>query len=701
MSGVFKLRVSPTTVLYPLFITSLLLVILPLVRFLSPLLPVEAAIVGVLATTTGAFILARTKWKTAFLCIAFPLGFILLLALFSVFLSAIPAVSLHRLYLILKINRVPFFSVASFSALLSLVYARYPERRPLTALIVIFCGCLMLALQGPLSTPLFAHPLQAVGFLITGSLLLLVPLFFSTRSALRAALNTLLFILFLVPGILASHRLLTDSAVKNHGGLIQPTLFQFDFAPFLTLRNEIRLNEDLVLVAHVPPDAVSVFLRRMILGGWSPEQGFFEASPPDTQSIPRKLPTHPVELKDYGFNQRRSVDQEYFIVNFDPSSVIAMDYPTAIRPYRLWNTTSFKSGFAVTSSISPQFPVPIIFSDPPTGTSSEGLSAAELEFYTRIDPATKAMIDPLVSTITASAERYYETVFLVEHFLKNGDYRYSLRPGIAPDGDQLRWFLFDAKQGYCTYFAFSMCLMLRAAGIPSRLAVGFFILPDTGELDYYPVRGNTAHAWVEVFFPYWGWISFDPTTDQLADDQEAVFGSDKNPAEFMTLLKELIENRRSIRQDQEPLPQETSHPLWTFISELFHTKRGLVLFLCALGLCLIALFIHLYPFILLQRSRDPRRKIHIMVSLLTGRIPSHLRCIFPVHRHRKKTGETIPLPLSDTELEQFCILARKAIFGHTVDSDDAIHARILFMRLYTRYNPVNRIYRWITGRKKT
>lgn len=700
MSGVFKFRLSPITVLYPLFVASLLLVILPLVRFLSPLLPVEAIVVCVLASTTGGFILARTKWKTLFLCLSFPLGFLLLLALFSVFLSVFPAVSLHRLFLTLKINRVPLFCIACFSALLTLLYTRYPERRPLAALIAVSCGCLMLALQSPLSIQLFAHPLQAVGYLLAGSLLLLVPLFFSARPPLRALINTLLFLLFLVPGILTSHRLLTDSAVKNHGGLIQPTLFQFDFAPFLTLRNEIRLNEDLVLVAHVPPDAVSVFLRRMILGGWSPEQGFFEASPPEAPSLPRKLPTQPVELKDYGFNQRRSVDQEYFIVNFDPSSVIAMDYPTAIRPYRLWNTTSFKSGFAVTSSISPQFPVPIIFSDPPTGTTSEGLSAADLEFYTRIDSATKTMLEPLVSSITASAGRYYETVFLIEHFLKNGEYRYSLRPGIAPDGDQLRWFLFDAKQGYCTYFAFSMCLMLRAAGIPSRLAVGFFILPDTGELDYYPVRGNTAHAWVEVFFPYWGWISFDPTTDQLADDQEAVFGSDKNPAEFMTLLKELIENRRSIRHEQEPPSQELNTPLWTFFSTLFYARRGVLMLVCAASFCILALFVHLYPLILLHRSREPRRKIHIMMSLLAGRIPSSLRCILPVHTLHKKNRKTSPAITVDTELEQFCLLARKAIYGHTVDSEDAIHARILFNCLYSRYNLIHKIQRRITGIKK-
>ena len=77
--------------------------------------------------------------------------------------------------------------------------------------------------------------------------------------------------------------------------------------------------------------------------------------------------------------------------------------------------------------------------------------------------------------------------------------------------DPLANFLFERKQGHCEYFASSMAVMLRSLGIPARLVNGF----RTGEFNdltsQYVVRASNAHSWVEVFFPGYGWIAFDPT----------------------------------------------------------------------------------------------------------------------------------------------------------------------------------------------
>ena len=43
--------------------------------------------------------------------------------------------------------------------------------------------------------------------------------------------------------------------------------------------------------------------------------------------------------------------------------------------------------------------------------------------------------------------------------------------------------------------------------------------PLTG---YYEVRASDAHAWVEVFFPEYGWIPFDPTPGWERDPQSGV-----------------------------------------------------------------------------------------------------------------------------------------------------------------------------------
>jgi len=76
----------------------------------------------------------------------------------------------------------------------------------------------------------------------------------------------------------------------------------------------------------------------------------------------------------------------------------------------------------------------------------------------------------------------------------------------------------ERRTGYCEQFAGTMAVMLRELGIPSRVAVGFTPgVPDspeligTGQPVTYTVSQTNAHAWVEVLFPGYGWIAFEPT----------------------------------------------------------------------------------------------------------------------------------------------------------------------------------------------
>ena len=67
------------------------------------------------------------------------------------------------------------------------------------------------------------------------------------------------------------------------------------------------------------------------------------------------------------------------------------------------------------------------------------------------------------------------------------------------------------KAGYCEYYASTMAVLLREAGIPTRYVQGFRagdLDPLTGAITY---RNSDAHAWVQVYFPGYGWIDFDPT----------------------------------------------------------------------------------------------------------------------------------------------------------------------------------------------
>jgi hypothetical protein len=91
------------------------------------------------------------------------------------------------------------------------------------------------------------------------------------------------------------------------------------------------------------------------------------------------------------------------------------------------------------------------------------------------------------------------------------NYQYSLDVGTAVSASPVEDFLFTRKTGYCEHYATAMVVMLRTLGIPARLVTGFLpgLWNDFG--NYYSVRQQDAHAWVEVYFPRSGWVTFDPT----------------------------------------------------------------------------------------------------------------------------------------------------------------------------------------------
>jgi transglutaminase-like putative cysteine protease len=65
------------------------------------------------------------------------------------------------------------------------------------------------------------------------------------------------------------------------------------------------------------------------------------------------------------------------------------------------------------------------------------------------------------------------------------------------------------KRGFCQYYASTMAVLLRSMGVPSRIAAGFLPGQRDGQLE--TIRKSDAHVWVEVYFPSYEWVTFDPT----------------------------------------------------------------------------------------------------------------------------------------------------------------------------------------------
>jgi hypothetical protein len=125
---------------------------------------------------------------------------------------------------------------------------------------------------------------------------------------------------------------------------------------------------------------------------------------------------------------------------------------------------------------------------------------------------------PLYETardVTADQDTPYEaTVALLAWFRgEGGGFTYTEQPPVDLTKPPLVSFL-ETRQGYCQHFAGAMALMLRYLGIPARVAVGFTTgTYDAGRKEWV-VTDHNAHAWVEVYFPGFGWLQFDPTPNR-------------------------------------------------------------------------------------------------------------------------------------------------------------------------------------------
>lgn len=115
----------------------------------------------------------------------------------------------------------------------------------------------------------------------------------------------------------------------------------------------------------------------------------------------------------------------------------------------------------------------------------------------------------LAQRTTAGSASPYDKAVAVESYLRAMPYSLDL-PSPPPDRDAVDYFLFDARTGYCDYFASSMAVMLRSEGIPARVVSGY----ATGERQSdgsFLVKDSDSHTWVEVYFPGYGWVPFEPS----------------------------------------------------------------------------------------------------------------------------------------------------------------------------------------------
>ena len=129
--------------------------------------------------------------------------------------------------------------------------------------------------------------------------------------------------------------------------------------------------------------------------------------------------------------------------------------------------------------------------------------------YTELPSHLEKPVRDIADEVTAFAKTSYEKAAALQNYLRR-NFHYTLDVGEHPENiDFVTSFLLDTKEGYCTYFASAMTVLCRMAGLPARYVEGYLAEPnENGEA---LVTGMNAHAWTEVYFPGFGWLTFDAT----------------------------------------------------------------------------------------------------------------------------------------------------------------------------------------------
>lgn len=309
----------------------------------------------------------------------------------------------------------------------------------------------------------------------------------------------------------------------------------------------------------------------------------------------------------------------------------------------------------------------------------------------------------------------WDTVSDITYFVR-GTAEYSLNaPKNTTDRDFVLWFLEDAEYGYCTHFATAEVMLLRACGIPARLASGFLCNIRTAE-NWTAIKDSNAHAWVEVFDVHLGWIPVEatppgtasdginpddiivgvtptPSHDQTAPDTEEVTETDETaePDNTETVTEDVSPTETAPIQEEQTEPESADTAADTTdigthgdvpvdLSRLMRTIGRILLILTGIGAVLAI------P--ILFRQFGKKRVSALLTPAEEERNASALRLYRRCVSLARACGEDIPAALT--------AIAEKARFSQHLLSREELHVmaewyRVKCSQLQKQDKPLDRL----------
>lgn len=162
---------------------------------------------------------------------------------------------------------------------------------------------------------------------------------------------------------------------------------------------------------------------------------------------------------------------------------------------------------------------PVLFDSPDlqgiqvsrVGRGGNALTALQRQAYLQLPASKNERSRQLVSNFVAVSDNQLDVVKNISEYFLSNPFSYTLSPGLAESEHRVDEFLFETQLGFCAHYAGSVVFLLRGAGIPARVVLGYLGGEENPIGNYYSVYQYDAHAWVEFWIEGVGWLSIDPT----------------------------------------------------------------------------------------------------------------------------------------------------------------------------------------------
>ncbi len=329
----------------------------------------------------------------------------------------------------------------------------------------------------------------------------------------------------------------------------------FDLQRYTQLRGSLGRSNELLFAAHIdnffPNSEIPnpLYLTAFYYSRFDtltetfeqdsliPASDLFE---PDPSKLPLFFPKYDSSVLAYALTEklRRTVDIEVYKKQLSPKTYIAPSTSFFVQPITIEKDfqSEFKSAYRAKSYISELNSAYFVYNadDPQIKrfqeqrfevlrkvTGYDGVDAKLMKYYTYMPADAKFnRIRNLAAEVTKGKTTPVDKMLAIRDYFLSKDengtplFSYTDNPGVPdiPDASKLQYFLFENRKGYCAYYAGATLFMLRSLGIPSRITVGFMTVDRSNKnKGWYWYYADQAHAWVQLYFPGYGWLDFDTT----------------------------------------------------------------------------------------------------------------------------------------------------------------------------------------------